>query len=94
MINKHKNVCVGVYWNDISVPGLKLSGWVNNVECRVVGGKEGGDFLFLCFILHGLMHFSVWCHDSLDFMHKLSEIFNLKEMIDGIICDYQHICYV
>jgi len=26
MISKHKNICIGVYWNDISFLGFKLSG--------------------------------------------------------------------
>jgi hypothetical protein len=26
MINKHENICV-VYWNDVSIPGWKLSWW-------------------------------------------------------------------
>jgi hypothetical protein len=29
MINKHENISVGVYWNDVGVPGWKLSGWSN-----------------------------------------------------------------
>jgi hypothetical protein len=29
MINKHENISVGVYWDDVGVPGWKLSGWSN-----------------------------------------------------------------
>jgi hypothetical protein len=29
MINKHENIGVGVYWDDINIPGRKLSGWLN-----------------------------------------------------------------
>jgi hypothetical protein len=27
MINKHENIGVGVYWDDVGVPGWMLSGW-------------------------------------------------------------------
>ena len=40
MINKHKNICIGVYWNNISFPGFKLSGWANTVEYMVEGGQK------------------------------------------------------
>jgi hypothetical protein len=42
MINKHENISVGVYWDDFSVPGWKLSGWSNNIECMAegVGGAK------------------------------------------------------
>lgn len=33
MINTPENICAGVYWNDISVPGWKLSWWLNDVQC-------------------------------------------------------------
>lgn len=29
MINKHENICVGVWWDDVSIPSWKLSGWYN-----------------------------------------------------------------
>jgi len=35
MINKNINICVGVYWNDGGVSGLKLSGWPNSdLQCE------------------------------------------------------------
>jgi hypothetical protein len=40
MINKHKNIYIDVYFNDISFPGLKLSGWANSVECMVEGEQK------------------------------------------------------
>jgi len=29
-----------VYWNNISFPGFKLSGWANTVEYMVEGGQK------------------------------------------------------
>jgi hypothetical protein len=29
MINKHEAIRVGVYWDDVGVPGWKMSGWLN-----------------------------------------------------------------
>lgn len=37
MISKHENLCVVVCWNGIIVPGWKLSGWLNDVECMAEG---------------------------------------------------------
>jgi hypothetical protein len=28
-LNKHEHISVGFYWNDVGVPGWKLSGWSN-----------------------------------------------------------------
>jgi hypothetical protein len=28
MINKDENISVGVYWDDIGIPGWKLPGWL------------------------------------------------------------------
>jgi hypothetical protein len=35
MINKHENISVGVYWDDVSVPGWKLSGWSNAIATNI-----------------------------------------------------------
>jgi hypothetical protein len=32
MINKHENISVGVYCDDVGVPGWKLSGWSDDTE--------------------------------------------------------------
>lgn len=40
VINKHKNMCVGVYWSDICVPGRKLLWWLKDIECMAGGEKE------------------------------------------------------
>jgi hypothetical protein len=40
MINKHENISVGVYWDDVGVPGWKLSGWSNDTECMGEGETE------------------------------------------------------
>lgn len=38
MINKNINICVGVYWNDGGVSGLRLSGWSNSdLQCDASG---------------------------------------------------------
>jgi len=29
---KHKNICVGVHWNYVSIPGQKLSQWLENTQ--------------------------------------------------------------
>ena len=36
VINKHKNICVGVYLNEVCVTGWKVSGWSNDAECIAV----------------------------------------------------------
>lgn len=40
MINKHKNIFVGVQWNNIPVTSWKLCKWSNNAECMVEGQTE------------------------------------------------------
>jgi hypothetical protein len=40
MIGIHENVCVGVYWSDVSVPDWKLSGWSNDIVCMMEGKTE------------------------------------------------------
>jgi hypothetical protein len=36
----HENISVGAYWDYIIVPGWKLSGWLNDTECKVEGYTE------------------------------------------------------
>jgi len=48
MINKHENIRVSAYWEDIGIPGWKLPGWLNN--CREEGRslcEERWDLLLL-----------------------------------------------
>jgi hypothetical protein len=60
MINKHENINVGVYWDDVGVPGWKLSGWSNDIECVAEGETEDlvkeevvfGWFAFFCMSLY------------------------------------------
>jgi len=40
MINKHKNIFVGVQWNNIPVTSWKLCKWSHNAECMVEGQTE------------------------------------------------------
>lgn len=39
IINKHKNIIIGVYWNGVSAPGWQVSGW-SNVECMAEGKQK------------------------------------------------------
>jgi hypothetical protein len=57
MTNKHENMNVSVYWDDVSVPGWKLSGLSNDTECVAETETEtedsgGGDLQLHCFSLH------------------------------------------
>lgn len=40
MIKKHENIIFGVYGANLSVPGRKLSGWLNNAEYMAEGETE------------------------------------------------------
>ena len=57
IVNKHGNICVGVYWYDVGVPGRKLPVWWNNME-RLTVGETGSSVkeaeLFSCFALFSL----------------------------------------
>jgi hypothetical protein len=56
MINKHENISVGVYWDDIGIPGWKSARWSIDKECMVEGETEDevrkevsfGCFAFFC----------------------------------------------
>jgi len=40
-INKHEDIRVCLYWNDVGVPDWRLSAWSNGVQC--VTGEETED---------------------------------------------------
>jgi hypothetical protein len=53
MINKHKNIFVGVQWNNIPVTSWKLCKWSHNAECMVERQTEalwrkGWSWLLCC----------------------------------------------
>jgi hypothetical protein len=60
MINKHENISVGVYCEDVGVPGWQLSGWSNDIEYMAEGETEDlvkkevifGNFSFFCMPLY------------------------------------------
>jgi hypothetical protein len=54
MINKHENISVGVYWDDVGVPDWNLSGWSNDIECMAERKTEDlvqKEVIFGCFAL-------------------------------------------
>lgn len=85
IINKCKNIYIGVYWNDVGFPGFKLSGWANSVDYMVEGeqksiGKRGNLWL-LYFLLHVRTHLIVWHYDCFDRMPtQLVDMLILKEI--------------
>jgi len=83
MISKHENLCV-VCWNDILVPGWKLSGWLNDMECMVEREMEDLVMVFICRHLYSLIRV-LWCceilHLILTFQGPLLEVGDLKVMI-------------
>lgn len=61
MIYELENICVGDYWNDISVRAWKLSGWWHNVECMVEEDTEDllkQEVIFGSFVI--CIHFLVY----------------------------------
>jgi len=39
-INKHEDIQILLYWNDLGVPGWKLSAWSDDVQYVTEGGTE------------------------------------------------------
>lgn len=70
MINKYENISVGT-------PGWKLSGWLNDNECIVLGEEEDSvkkEVTFDCYTFFCVsLYTTLGCHDSLhvgpNFMH-------------------------
>ena len=70
LVIKHEKICV-VYWSGVGVPGRKLLGWWNSIECMAEGMMEGGgpgeikrEVILL--LLHVLIHL-LWCYYSFHF---------------------------
>ena len=84
MINKHKDICVGVYWRKLVFP----TGSIHGNQCTVHGRvahrtlwKKTDDLQLICLLLHVPIHRLVCCHDSLHLLLKfLAPTVNLIEM--------------
>jgi hypothetical protein len=91
MISQHENLYV-VCWNGIHVPGCKLSGYLNDVECMTEGGdgrlsEERDDLQLRCHLYVRII--VVWCYESLHLVLKLQgpilETADLQ-ITDQVVC--------
>jgi len=60
IINKHKNICAGVYGNEVNFPDSKLPRWSNDWRHTT---QSRSDLRLLYLLLYILTCLNVWCHN-------------------------------